>query len=79
LLLLYEEVCDKGAGRAPLTGSAGDGVLGPLLNEEVCELLVSSDEEPRELTRGEEVPEEYACCGCGKGKEGNLSFTYRGR
>jgi hypothetical protein len=37
-------------------------------------------DDPKELiepTRGDEVPEEYACCGCGKGNEGSLSYSGR--
>lgn len=33
----------------------------------------------REPTRGDEVVEAYAGWGCGKGSEGNRSFTYDGR
>lgn len=59
------------------------GVLGPL--EDATE--VKDDCEPRwelaaddiELTRGDEPLEEYAWGGCGKGKDGSLSFTYNGR
>jgi hypothetical protein len=41
----------------------GDGVLGPLeevlfVKEVACELPFNMDEEPREPTRGDEVPEE---------------------
>lgn len=65
----------------------GEGVFGPF--EEVVvvydewELPFKIEEDPSELsepTRGEEVPDEYACCGGGKGNDGNLlSFTYSGR
>ena len=41
--------------------------------------MEDDDREPREPTRGDDVPEEYACCGCGKGSGGSLSFTYSGR
>ena len=59
------------------------GVLGPSedaadVNEDwepACELT----EELMELTRGDPVPVEYACCGGGGGKEGSLSLTYSGR
>lgn len=34
--------------------------------------------DPSDPTRGDEVPDEYAGCGGGKGKEGNLSFAYNG-
>lgn len=67
-------------------GRVGDrvpGVLGPMDDwadvyddwEPVWELAA----EDIELTRGDEPLEEYACGGCGKGKDGNLSFTYNGR
>jgi len=67
-------------------GRAGDrvpGVLGPL--DEAAD--VYDDWEPAlepvaediELTRGDELLEEYACGGCGNGKDGNLSLTYNGR
>jgi hypothetical protein len=67
-------------------GMVGEGVFGPFDEEAVvyeeCELPFKMEDDPRELsdpTRGEEVPEEYACCGWGRGREGNLSFTYNGR
>lgn len=41
-----------------------------------CESPFELAEDPIELTRGDEVPEEYANGGCGKGNEGNLSLTY---
>lgn len=42
-----------------------------------CESPLELTEEPIELTRGDEVPEEYARSGgWGNGNEGNLSFTY---
>lgn len=46
--------------------------------EEVFEetLLFNAVEELIEPTRGEEVPEEKACCGGGNGNAGNRSFTY---
>jgi hypothetical protein len=72
-----------------LAGKVGEGVFGPFDEDAVvydeCELPFRIDEDPsdpsdpREPTRGDEVPDEYACCGCGKGREGSLSFTYSGR
>jgi hypothetical protein len=70
-----------------LPGKVGEGVLGPfdelaVVYDEWEELPFKIEEdprEPREPTRGDDVPEEYACCGCGKGSEGSLSFTYSGR
>lgn len=40
------------------------------------------EDDPKELsdpTRGDDVPDEYACCGVGKGSEGSLSLAYSGR
>ncbi|KAI5926970.1 hypothetical protein F4810DRAFT_706929 [Camillea tinctor] len=65
---------------AAVTGRFGEGVLGPL--EEGAEVKDDWEspfelaEEPIELTRGDEVLEEYVKDGCGKGSEGSLSFTY---
>lgn len=47
-----------------LTGRLGEGVLGPFdevadVNEE-CESPLELAEDPMELTRGDDVPEEYA-------------------
>lgn len=36
-------------------------------------------EDPMELTRGEDAPEEYANGGWGRGIDGNLSLAYGGR
>ena len=48
----------------------GEGVFGPFDEEAVvnddCEPPFRIDEDPKELnepTRGDEVPDEYACCG----------------
>lgn len=66
-----------------VTGRFGDGVLGPF--EEVaevkdeCESPFELAEDPMELTRGDDEPEEYAKGGCGNGNEGSLSLTYGGR
>jgi hypothetical protein len=59
----------------------GDGVFGPFEDDAVVKELppfkIEDDpSEPSEPTRGDEVPDEYACCGWGKGREGNLSLTY---
>lgn len=69
-----------------LAGMVGEGVFGPFEDDAVVyedwELPFKIDDDPRELrepTRGDEVPDEYACCGWGKGSAGNLSFTYNGR
>ncbi len=65
------------------TGRDDGGVLGPVDEAaEVKEDCVSALElwdDPMELTRGDAVPDEYACGGGGRGSEGNLSFTYSGR
>lgn len=61
-------------------GERVPGVLGPL--DEAAE--VKDDWEPAlelaaddmELTRGDELLDEYACWGGGRGRDGNLSFTY---
>ena len=61
-----------------VTGRLGEGVLGPFEEgaevKEDCESPFELAEDPIELTRGDEVLEEYG--GCGKGSEGNLSLTY---
>lgn len=63
----------------------GDGVFGPFDEDPVvyeeCEppFKIEDPSDPSELTRGEDVPEECACCGCGRGKEGSLSFAYSDR
>jgi hypothetical protein len=67
-----------------MTGCTGDGVLGPtedaaVVYDGVYAEPFKMEEGPMEPTRGDEVPEEYACCGGGSGSEGNLSFTYEGR
>lgn len=84
-MLLYG-VCDKDAGSPLLEGRVGEGVFGPLDEDAVvyddCEPPFKIDEDPRDPrdpTRGDDVPEEYACCGVGNGSGGNLSFTYSGR
>lgn len=46
--------------------------------KEVCEPPLELTVDAMELTRGDEVPEEYACWGCGKGRVGSLSL-YNGR
>lgn len=65
-------------------GKVGDGVLGP--REEGAEVKEDCDsawdplEEAMELTRGEEVPGEYACAGGRDAREGSLSpGIYDGR
>ena len=54
-----------------------------VVKDEWDEPLFKTDDElrePSEPTRGDVVPdEEYACCGCGRASEGNLSFAYKGR
>lgn len=69
-----------------VTGRFGEGVLGPF--EDAAEVAdVKEDwespfeltEDPMELTRGEEAPDEYARWGWGSGIEGNLSLAYNGR
>jgi hypothetical protein len=69
-----------------LEGIVGDGVFGPLdevaVVKDDCEPPFRMEEDPSELSeppRGDEVLEEYASCGWGRGSEGNLSFTYNGR
>jgi hypothetical protein len=56
--------------------------LGPF--DEVADVAVVKDEwespfeltdDPMELSRGEDVPEEYARC-CGSGIDGSLSLAY---
>jgi hypothetical protein len=64
-------------------GESGPGVFGPRdeaadVNDDcdpVCELPADDIEAPR----GDELLDEYACCGGGRGRDGNLSFTYNGR
>lgn len=64
-------------------GESGPGVLGPL--DEAAE--VKDDREPMleldaddiELTRGDELLDGYDCGRWGRGRGGNLSFTYNGR
>jgi hypothetical protein len=65
-------------------GESVPGVLGPL--DEAAE--VNDDWEPpfelaaeeMELTRGDELLDEYACGGCcGRGNDGSLSLAYNGR
>lgn len=58
-------------------GRVGEGVLGPLEDAaevkddcEACEL----EADPIELTRGDEVPDEYAWCEFGNGRDGTLSL-----
>ena len=64
-------------------GSDDGGVFGPLDDatdvKEDWESAIELLDDPIELTRGDTVPDEYACCGAGKGREGSLSFTYTGR
>ncbi|KAI1251021.1 hypothetical protein MGN70_008082 [Eutypa lata] len=73
-------VWDGGPDNAVDTGRLGDGVLGPFEEgaevKDDCESPFELAEDPIELTRGDEVPEEYANGGCGKGSEGSLSLTY---
>lgn len=70
----------EGPDNAAVTGRLGEGVLGPFEEgaevKEDCESPFELAEDPMELTRGDEVPEEYAKDGCGKGSEGSLSLTY---
>ncbi|KAH9999758.1 hypothetical protein F4779DRAFT_622618 [Xylariaceae sp. FL0662B] len=72
--------CDGGPDIAVVTGRLGDGVLGPL--DDVAEVKEDWEspfelaEDPIELTRGDEVLEEYAKVGCGRGSEGSRSLTY---
>jgi len=63
-------------------GRVGEGVFGPFdkvpvvyEEAEVWELPFRI-EDPREPSRGDDVPEEYAWFGWGNGKEGNLSGRY---
>ena len=64
-------------------GESVPGVFGPL--DEAAD--VKEDWKPEfelpidemELTRGDELLDEYACGGGGSGKDGSLSFTYSGR
>jgi hypothetical protein len=48
-----------------LTGRVGDGVLGPLEDatevKEDCDPPLELTVDAMELTRGDDVPEEYAC------------------
>lgn len=69
-----------------VTGRFGEGVLGPF--EDVTEVADVKDDrdspfelrdEPMELTRGDDAPEEYANGGWGSGSDGNLSLAYDGR
>lgn len=67
-------------------GRFGDrvpGVLGPLDEgaevKDDCDPALELAAEEMELTRGEDRLDEYACGGCGRGKDGNLSLTYSGR
>jgi hypothetical protein len=67
-----------------LIGNVGDGVLGPKDDgaevKEDCESVCDSLDEPMELTRGEELPGEYACPGGRDARDGSLSpGTYDGR
>lgn len=59
------------------TGKVGEGVFGPLdeaaeVNED-CDPANEPFDEAIELTRGDEVPEEKAWPGGGRGRDGNLS------
>lgn len=69
-----------GPDKAVDTGRLGEGVLGPFEEgadvKDDCESPFELVEDAMELTRGDDVPEEYASVGCGKGNEGNLSLTY---
>ena len=64
-----------------LIGRVGDGVLGPFDDaadvyedwEPACEPF----DEAMELSRGEEVPDEYAWLGRGRGRDGNLSILIK--
>lgn len=51
-------------GIAELMGKVGEGVLGPLEDaadvKDDCEPACWLEAEPMELTRGDEVPDEYA-------------------
>lgn len=73
-------VCVGGPDKAVVTGRLGEGVLGPFDEgaevKEECESPFGLAEDAMELTRGDDVLEEYANGGCGKGKEGSLSLTY---
>lgn len=65
-------------------GKVGEGVLGPREDEaevnEDCDSAWEPLEEAIELTRGEEVPGEYACPGGRDAREGSLSpGMYDGR
>lgn len=66
-----------------MTGRLGDGVFGPFedgaeVNDD-CESPFELAEDAMELTRGDDVLEEYANGAWGRGSEGNLSVTYDGR
>jgi hypothetical protein len=66
------------------TGKVGDGVLGPRDEgaevKDDCDSACESLDDPMELTRGEELPGEYACPGGREAREGSLSpGTYDGR
>lgn len=64
----------------------GDGVFGPFedgadeadVNDE-WESPIELAEDARELTRGDDAPEEYANGGWVSGIDGNLSLAYEGR
>lgn len=61
-----------------VTGRLGDGVLGPFEDgaevKDEWESPLELAEDAMELTRGDDVPEEYAKGGgCGSGSGGNLS------
>lgn len=75
--------CEGGPEIAVVTGRLGDGVLGPFEDgaevKDDCESPLELAEDAMELTRGDDVLEEYANGACGKGSEGNLSLTYGGR
>jgi hypothetical protein len=65
-------------------GKVGEGVLGPSEDgaevKEDCESACEPLEEAMELTRGEDVPGEYACPGGRDAREGSLSpGMYDGR
>jgi len=61
-------------------GESGPGVFGPReeaaeVNDD-CDPLVADE---MEAPRGDELLDEYACCGGGRGRDGNLSVAYNGR
>jgi hypothetical protein len=65
-------------------GNVGEGVLGPREDgaevKDDCDSAWDPFEEAMELTRGEDVPGEYACPGGRDASEGNLSpGMYDGR